>query len=49
MLGGPTDGATPHRIVDEAYEQGINFIDTADGDDCGEAEVIVDQRINTRR
>ncbi len=31
MFGGPTDEATAGRIVAKAKDQGVNFIDTADG------------------
>jgi aryl-alcohol dehydrogenase (NADP+) len=30
MFGGPTDEATSKRIVDKAFDAGVNFIDTAD-------------------
>jgi aryl-alcohol dehydrogenase-like predicted oxidoreductase len=30
MFGGETDEATSKRIIDKAYDQGVNFIDTAD-------------------
>lgn len=49
MFGGPTDEATSHRIIDKAREQGINFIDTADGYNKGESEVVVGRGIKSHR
>ena len=31
MFGGQTEDSVAARIVDKAHEQGINFIDTANG------------------
>ncbi|MGI4813092.1 MAG: aldo/keto reductase [Janthinobacterium lividum] len=49
MFGGPTDEATSRRIVDRAFEQGVNFIDTADVYTEGESERIVGRLIAERR
>ncbi len=49
MFGGPTDEATSHRIIDTAREQGINFIDTADGYTGGNSEVVVGSGIKAHR
>ncbi|MEI7712390.1 MAG: aldo/keto reductase [Rhodospirillales bacterium] len=49
MFGGPTDEATGARIVDKARDQGINFIDTADGYTGGKSEETVGRAIRDRR
>jgi aryl-alcohol dehydrogenase-like predicted oxidoreductase len=49
MFGGQTDERTSHRIIDTAFEQGINFIDTADVYNGGESEVVVGRGIKARR
>src|ERR1700733_5565302 len=41
MFGGPTDDATAERIVARARDQGVNFIDTADGYSGGRSEEAV--------
>jgi aryl-alcohol dehydrogenase-like predicted oxidoreductase len=49
MFGGPTDAATASRIVDRARDQGVNFIDTADGYNGGRSEEVVGQAIREYR
>ncbi|KAF1020903.1 MAG: L-glyceraldehyde 3-phosphate reductase [Paracidovorax wautersii] len=49
MFGGETDEATSRRIIDRAFEQGINFIDTADGYAKFQSEVVVGNAIRERR
>ena len=46
MFGGATDDADGGaRIVDRAREQGVNFIDTADGYNGGKSEEVVGRAI----
>ena len=49
MFGGPTDEPTAGRIVARAREQGINFIDTADGYTGGRSEEVVGRAIKADR
>jgi aryl-alcohol dehydrogenase-like predicted oxidoreductase len=49
MFGGQTDRATARRIADRAFEQGVNFIDTANGYNQGESEVVTGELIASRR
>jgi len=49
MFGGETDEATSRRIIDKAFEQGINFIDTADVYHAGRSESVVGRAIADRR
>ncbi|WCM22657.1 aldo/keto reductase [Paraburkholderia bryophila] len=49
MFGGETDEATSTRIIDKAYDQGVNFIDTADVYHAGRSEEIVGRAIAPRR
>ncbi|KAF1050121.1 aldo/keto reductase [Xylophilus sp.] len=49
MFGGQTDDATAQRIADRAFEQGVNFIDTANGYNKGQSEVVVGRLIAPRR
>ncbi|CAG9194645.1 Predicted oxidoreductase [Paraburkholderia sabiae] len=49
MFGGETDEATSKRILDKAFEQGINFIDTADVYHGGRSEEVVGRAIADRR
>jgi aryl-alcohol dehydrogenase-like predicted oxidoreductase len=49
MFGGETDEATSKRIIDKAFEQGVNFIDTADVYYAGRSEEIVGRAIAERR
>jgi aryl-alcohol dehydrogenase-like predicted oxidoreductase len=49
MFGGATDNATAHRIVARAKDQGVNFIDTADGYNGGKSEETVGQAIRDNR
>lgn len=49
MFGGPTDEATSKRIVADARERGINFIDTADSYNAGKSEEAVGRAIGEQR
>ena len=49
MFGGPTDEGTARRIIDDAHERGINFIDTADAYNAGESEAVVGRAIRAHR
>ncbi len=49
MFGGPADSAVSARIVDRAREQGVNFIDTADGYTGGKSEEVVGRAIAAHR
>lgn len=49
MFGGETDEATAHRIIDNARDNGINFIDTADGYAKGASEEVVGRGIKATR
>ena len=49
MFGGPTEEATAQRIVDRARDQGVNFIDTADGYTGGRSEEVVGRTIAAHR
>jgi len=49
MFGGATDEATSRRIVDKARDQGVNFIDTADGYNGGKSEEVVGRAIREHR
>ncbi len=49
MFGGQTDDAVARRIADKAFEQGINFIDTANGYNGGASEQTVGRLIAERR
>jgi aryl-alcohol dehydrogenase-like predicted oxidoreductase len=49
MFGGATDAATAARIVARAKEQGVNFIDTADGYNAGRSEEAVGRAIGNDR
>src|SRR5918993_309954 len=49
MFGGPTDEPTAARIVAQAAEAGINFIDTADAYTEGRSEEIVGRAIAANR
>ncbi|MCY0856389.1 aldo/keto reductase [Cupriavidus sp. D39] len=49
MFGGETDEVTSKRIIDKAFDQGINFIDTADVYHGGRSEEIVGRAIAERR
>jgi len=49
MFGGETDEATSQRIIAKAYEQGVNFIDTADVYHAGRSEEIVGRAIASQR
>jgi len=49
MFGGATDEPTSARIIDKARDQGINFIDTADGYNGGKSEEVVGRAIKAHR
>jgi aryl-alcohol dehydrogenase (NADP+) len=49
MFGGQTDEATSRRIVDNARDQGVNFIDTADAYNEGRSEEVVGAAIRSAR
>jgi aryl-alcohol dehydrogenase-like predicted oxidoreductase len=49
MFGGPTDDATAERIVAQARDQGVNFIDTADGYNGGRSEETVGRAVREHR
>jgi aryl-alcohol dehydrogenase (NADP+) len=49
MFGDRTDAAESRRIVDSAFDAGINFIDTADAYAVGESERIVGDAIRAHR
>jgi aryl-alcohol dehydrogenase (NADP+) len=49
MFGGPTDEPTAKRIVANAKDQGVNFIDTADGYTGGKSEEVVGRAIGNSR
>ncbi len=49
MFGGATDDATAQRIMAKAMEQGVNFIDSADGYNGGKSEQVVGQAIRQHR
>lgn len=49
MFGGETDAASATRIIDKAFDQGVNFIDCADVYHGGRAEQIVGRAIGARR
>ncbi|HEY8360031.1 MAG TPA: aldo/keto reductase [Ramlibacter sp.] len=49
MFGGEAAEATAARIIDKAFDQGVNFIDTADVYNAGRSEEIVGRAIAARR
>jgi aryl-alcohol dehydrogenase-like predicted oxidoreductase len=49
MFGAATDEPTGRRIIDRAREQGVNFIDTADGYAEGRSEQITGRAIRENR
>ncbi|MBD3675049.1 MAG: aldo/keto reductase [Planctomycetaceae bacterium] len=49
MFGGPTSEADSIRIMHKVYDQGINFIDTADMYSVGGSEEVVGKAIADRR
>jgi aryl-alcohol dehydrogenase-like predicted oxidoreductase len=49
MFGAATDDATAHRIVARARDQGVNFIDSADGYNGGKSEESVGRAIREHR
>ena len=49
MFGGQTDEAVSRRIIGKAFDQGVNFIDTADVYNDGRSEEIVGRAIAAQR
>lgn len=49
MFGGETDEARSRRIIAKAFDQGVNFIDTADVYHRGRSEQIVGRAITDQR
>lgn len=49
MFGGQTSEADSIRIIHQAHDQGINFIDTANMYNAGESEVVTGKAIADRR
>ena len=49
MFGGATDDATAEKIVARAKDQGVNFIDSADGYNGGRSEEAVGRAIRDHR
>ena len=49
MFGNPTDEADSTRIIHKALDDGINFIDTANGYHSGKSEEIVGKALEGRR
>ena len=49
MFGGATDEASSHRIIDRAFDQGVNFLDTADVYNSGESERVVGRGVAAKR
>ncbi|MBV7477531.1 aldo/keto reductase [Pseudomonas sp. PDM31] len=49
MFGGETDEPTSKRIIDKAFDQGVNFIDTADVYHAGRSEQVVGRAIADKR
>jgi aryl-alcohol dehydrogenase-like predicted oxidoreductase len=49
MFGGETDEQTSARIIHKAYDQGVNFIDTADVYHAGRSEEIIGRAVATNR
>lgn len=49
MFGGQTDAAASQRIIHKAFDQGFNFIDTADVYNGGRSEEIVGAAVKSNR
>lgn len=49
MFGGETPDADAKRIIAKAYDQGINFLDTADVYHAGRSEEVIGQAIASQR
>jgi aryl-alcohol dehydrogenase-like predicted oxidoreductase len=49
MFGGATDEPTSTRIIHKARDQGINFLDTADGYNGGASEEVVGRAVRRDR
>jgi len=48
-FGGRTSAADAKRIVDHAFDHGVNFVDTADAYNAGTAEEIVGEALTANR
>lgn len=48
MFGEQTGAEESRRIIDKAWDQGVNFIDTADVYNAGRSEEIVGKAIASR-
>ncbi|WP_162234853.1 MULTISPECIES: aldo/keto reductase, partial [Pseudomonas syringae group] len=49
MFGEQTGADESLRIIDKAWDQGVNFVDTADVYNGGRSEELVGQAIASRR
>ena len=49
MFGGRTEEKDAVKIIDHAYDNGVNFIDTADQYNMGASEEIVGRAIRKKR
>src|SRR6185436_14592968 len=49
MFGGPTAEADARRIIDDAADRGVNFIDTADVYTEGRSEAVIGPAIKAKR
>jgi aryl-alcohol dehydrogenase-like predicted oxidoreductase len=49
MFGGQTDEPTSRRIIHKAYEQGFNFLDTADTYNAGRSEEVIGRAVKGNR
>ncbi len=49
MFGGETDEGAAKRIIDKAFDQGVNFLDTANAYHAGRSEEVVGRAIAKRR
>ena len=49
MFGGQTDESTSIQIMHRAFDEGINFVDTANMYNAGESEVVVGKALAGRR
>lgn len=49
MFGGETDEKAAQKIIESAYDQGINFLDTADVYQGGNSEIAVGKAVSAHR
>ncbi|MGF6975557.1 aryl-alcohol dehydrogenase-like predicted oxidoreductase [Paraburkholderia sp. JPY465] len=49
MFGGETEEGAVRRIIDKAFDQGVNFLDTADVYHAGRSEEVVGRAIASQR